>query len=230
MSKNYLIDFTDEEKKIIRSQFFPPSATSQDMQYCMSVAKELGLNPILKEIHFVERKAKINGQWVTKIEPMPGRNAWYKLAHNSGKFAGIESEAHIEDVPVFENGVWTVKPDLVATATVYRKDTDHPFKVKVAFHEYAQKTKDGDLTQFWKTKPETMLIKVAEVQALKKAFMVSGVYDESEIGDEIVAVGGESANTGGERAQVHQIEKQPDPFAGTMNAEIEEVSIDEIPA
>ena len=54
------------EKSIIRNQFFPPSATDLDMQYCMSVAKNFKLNPILKQIFFIERRSKINNQWVVK--------------------------------------------------------------------------------------------------------------------------------------------------------------------
>jgi len=184
--QQYKIDFTDEQKKVIRNQFFPPAATDSDMIYCMEVARSVGLNPILKEIYFVERKQNVNGRWVTRVEPMPGRNAWYKVAHLSGKFGGIESETHIENVPFFENGRWVEKPDLVATATVYRTDTDKPFTVKVAYHEYVQRTSKGEITSFWKNKPETMLKKVAEVQALRKAFSITGLYDEAEVGEEIV--------------------------------------------
>ena len=42
-----------ENKKIIRSQFFPPNATDGEMQYCIGVAKAFNLNPILKQIYFV---------------------------------------------------------------------------------------------------------------------------------------------------------------------------------
>jgi len=179
--KKYAIDFTPEEKKVIRAQFFPPSATDTDMQFCMTVAREMGLNPLLHEIYFVERRAKVNNQWVTKIEPMPGRNAWIKLAHASGKFAGMESDAKIERFPRFVDGKWVEEDDLVATAKVWRTDMKDPIVVKVNFSEYAQKTKDGNLTQFWREKPTTMLKKVAEVQALKKAFAVSGLYDPAEV-------------------------------------------------
>ena len=60
---------SQDEKKIIKAQFFPPNATDIDMIYCMKVAETFNLNPILKQIFFVERSANINGQWITKIEP-----------------------------------------------------------------------------------------------------------------------------------------------------------------
>ena len=184
---NALISFSDKEKLLIRKQFFPPSATIEDMQYCMGVAEQLGLNPILKQVYFVARKSNIAeyGQpanWVEKIEPLAGRDAFLTLAHRTGKFAGLECITEIKGKPSLKDGSWTIENDLVAIAKVFRTDTDKPFEVEVSYKEYVQKTKQGAVTKFWNEKPETMLKKVAESQALKKAFNVSGLYDESELG------------------------------------------------
>ena len=100
---------SDENKRIIRKQFFPPNATDSDMQYCIAVAKSFNLNPILKQIFFVERKAKINGEWHSKIEPLAGRDSFLTLAHRSGKFAGIKSDCFLKIKPVFVNGDWENK-------------------------------------------------------------------------------------------------------------------------
>jgi phage recombination protein Bet len=180
--KNYAIEFDDEQKRIIKDQFFPATATVQDMQYCMSVAKELGLNPILNEIYFVERKEKTDGgQWRTKIAPMAGRNAWLKLAHISGRFDRIESEAIIKLVPKFINGEWVDVKELVGIAKVYRTDREEPITHEVVYSEYVQKKQDGTPTKFWSEKPLTMIKKVAESQALRMAFNIAGIYDESEM-------------------------------------------------
>jgi len=178
-----LIEFDNEQKKIIRDQFFPPAATNEDMIYCMGVAKALGLNPILKEIYFVERKSQVNGQWVSKIEPLAGKNAFLKLAHMSGKFGGIETLTYLSETPKLIDGKWTVSSELMAKAIVTRSDFEMPFIVEVAYSEYVQKKRDGTPTKFWAEKPLTMLKKVASSQALREAFMVSGLYDESEIDD-----------------------------------------------
>jgi len=178
---NELIVFTDDEKKIIRDQFFPPTATAIEMQYCMNIAKNMGLNPILKEIFFVPRKAKVNGQWVEKIEPMLGRDSYLKVAHSINKFKGMETTTELKQVPNLVNGEWKQSSDLVATCKVWRKDSDMPFVVEVRYSEYVQKTKDGIITKFWKEKPDTMIKKVAESQALRKAFSINGAYSEDEI-------------------------------------------------
>ena len=171
---------SDENKKIIKNQFFPQSATVADMQYCIGVAKAFNLNPILKQIYFVPRRSNVNGQWIEKVEPLAGRDSFLTLAHRTGKFAGIESKVEIKETPIMVDGKWTRQNDLVATATVYRKDTERPFVVSVNYREYVQTNKDGKPTQFWASKPETMLKKVAESQVLRKAFDITGLYAEEE--------------------------------------------------
>ena len=171
---------TQENKKIIQTQFFPPNTTVSDMKYCMSVAKTFNLNPILKQIYFVPRRSNVNGQWIEKVEAVCGRDSYLTLAHRTGKFAGIESKVEIKETPIMVDGKWTRQNDLVATATVYRKDTERPFVVSVNYREYVQTNKDGKPTQFWASKPETMLKKVAESQVLRKAFDITGLYAEEE--------------------------------------------------
>ena len=180
-----LIEFNDDQKRIIKDQFFPPATTPADMQYCVNVAAELGLNPILKEIYFVERKAQINGQWHTKIEPMVGKAAWLKIAHNTGLLEGYEVDVNIEPTPTMIDGKWTMVDDLVATAIIHKKDSNIPFSISVSYSEYVARDRSGNVTKFWKDKPQTMLRKVALAQGLREAFNISGVYDESEINEEV---------------------------------------------
>lgn len=179
--KNEITTISNEDIAIIKKQFFPQNAQQDDVNYCLSVANSLGLNPIAKEIWFVERKANINGQWVTKIEPMAGRDSYIKVAHRSGKFGGIEAYTELRDVPVLNNGNWETKKDLVGIAKVYKVGIDKPFLSEVNYSEYVQKKKDNTPTKFWAEKPHTMIKKVAESQALRKAFNITGVYDDAEI-------------------------------------------------
>ena len=177
-----------ENKKIIRSQFFPPNASDAEMQYCIGVAKAFNLNPILKQIYFVPRRSKVDEQWIEKIEPLAGRDSFLTLAHRSGKFDGIESKVEIKETPVLKDGKWSRENDLVATAIVYKKGSDRPFIVSVNYREYVQKTAKGDITQFWRDKPETMLKKVAESQVLRKAFDITGLYAEEEYNQDVIDV------------------------------------------
>ena len=168
--------------EFIKKQFFPPNANPKDIEFCLKVAKELNLNPIKREIFFIERKSQVNGQWITKIEPLTSRDGFLTIAHRTGNFAGIKSWTEIKEVPKLVNGNWTVGTDLIAIAEVYRKDTNIPTVVEVEYSEYVQLKKDGTPTQFWSKMPKTMLKKVAESQALRKAFNISGIYGIEEMG------------------------------------------------
>lgn len=188
-----------EEKSVIDRQFFPHGASVDDKRFCMQVAEQLNLNPLLKQIYFVPRKTNIgtpqNPNWVEKVEPIAGRDSYLTLAHRTGQFAGIESYVKIESCPTLnDKGKWINEDDLVAYATVYKKGFDKPFTVSVRYTEYAQKTNKGEITKFWKEKPETMLKKVAESQVLRKAFNITGLYDESELGDNETSLNVNNAN------------------------------------
>ena len=189
---------TAEEMEVIKKQFFPHNATPTDIQYCMAVANRLGLNPLTKEVQFVGRRAQIKKEipssnpnnppriveeWAEKVDPMVGRDGYLAIAHKTGQFAGIETSSALKETPKMSpSGEWAYIKTLVATSKVWRRDTEMPFCVEVSFHEYAQTTKEGKLTKFWAEKPDTMLKKVAESQALRKAFNIHGVYSAEEMG------------------------------------------------
>jgi hypothetical protein len=61
----------------------------------------------------------------------------------------------------------------------------HPFEVEVALEEYQRKYGDSVPLEFriWETKPRTMIQKVAESQALRKAFSAFGLYSPEEFGE-----------------------------------------------
>jgi len=164
---NNALELTENEKLVIKNNFFPQNASNEDMRFCMSIANQFGLNPLLNQIYFVGRKSKVGNNWIEKVSPMVGRDGFLTIAHKSGRFAGIETKTTIKQVPIYENGEWIEKRDLVA----------------ICFNEYAGKTREGDLTKFWKEKGPTMLRKVAESQCLRKAFNVSGIYAEEELND-----------------------------------------------
>ena len=186
------IDFDKEQLAVIEAQFFPAGASKAEQQYCFSVAKELGLNPITKEIYFVPRKQKVgDNKWIMKIEPMCGRDGFLSIAHRSGQLAGIESSCCIKDVPQMVNGKWVTMPELVAECIVYRKDSKNKYVGQVNYSEYVQKTQDGKPTKFWAEKPETMIKKVAESQVLRKAFNIHGIYCPEEMGAGFVTEGGD---------------------------------------
>ena len=177
-----------EEKSVIDRQFFPHGASVDDKRFCMQVAEQLNLNPLLKQIYFVPRKTNIgtpqNPNWIEKVEPIAGRDSYLTLAHRTGQLESLERYSEIRAFPTMnEKGKWVLEDDLCGVSKIYKKGHATPFVTVVRYSEYVQKTNKGEVTKFWKEKPITMIEKVAESQNLRKAFNITGLYDESELSD-----------------------------------------------
>ena len=174
---------TNEEIAFVKKQFFPLQAKPDDIMFCLEVAKSYNLNPILRQIFFVPRKFKDDkGVWHEKVEPLVGRDGFLAIAHKMGNFGGIETTSVLKEVPCQTNGKWGMKQDLVGICKVFKKGCEKPFVVEVAYSEYVQRKANGEPTQFWASKPDTMIKKVAESQALRKAFNISGLMSLEEAG------------------------------------------------
>ena len=130
--------------------------TDNEFLLLMQLAKTYQLDPFAKQI------------WAVKYGNNPaaifcGRDGFLAIAHRSGKFDGMES------------GTRTDVDGLVGWCRVYRKDMSRPFEVEVSLSEYSTGK------NLWQTKPKTMICKVAESHALRRAFGISGLYAPEEI-------------------------------------------------
>ena len=213
---------TNDEIAFVKKQFFPLQAKPEDVMFCLEVAKQYNLNPILRQIFFVPRKFKDeNGAWHEKVEPLVGRDGFLAIAHKMGNFGGIETTSALKEVPCQTNGKWGMKQDLVGICKVFKKGCDKPFVVEVAYSEYVQKTRNGEPTAFWASKPDTMIKKVAESQALRKAFNISGLMSLEEVG-----VGTQNDSDSGVVIDTETIEAQTDVEAeNTMLATQEQAAL-----
>ena len=162
--------FSPDQEQMIRDSF-ANGATKQEFEMLITIAKTRRLNPILRQIHFVKRwdYQKQREVWSTQVS-IDGLRA---VAQRTGLYDG-------QDEPEFEyNG----KELRSAKVRVYRKDWNRPAVGVALFDEYAQRKKDGQLTQFWREKPHIMLAKCAEALAMRKAFPedLSGLYTPEEM-------------------------------------------------
>lgn len=159
------LEQVDPEKlKLIKSTI-AKDCTDTELSLLLYQADRLNLDPLQKQI------------WAVKFADKPalifvGRDGFLQFAHRSGQFDGMES------------GTKVVDGNIIGFARVYRKDMAHPISVEVDLKEYQRKyaaTVPQDF-RIWETKPKTMIQKVAESQALRRAFAISGVYSPEEIG------------------------------------------------
>lgn len=159
--------FSDARVQMIRDQI-ARDAPAHIFAAMIDIAKRRKLDPLARQISLI----KFGGQY-TIITTIDGYRA---LAEQTGQYAG-------SDAPVFTYSGETTEagkkaPD-TATVTVYKLINGHPypFSATVYFEEYSTGRNN------WSTMPRTMLAKVAESHALRKAFpaVMSGLYEESEM-------------------------------------------------
>lgn len=152
-----------EEKAELIKSICAKDCTAAEFGLLCHLAVTYQLDPLARQI------------WAVKVPGYPaqifaGRDGYLAIAHRSGVFDGMESGTRKDD----ETG------ELVGWAKVYRKDVSHPFSEEVYFGEYARGL-ESDKKSLWKDKPRTMIQKVAEAQALRKAFSISGLYSPEEM-------------------------------------------------
>ncbi|MDD4354240.1 MAG: phage recombination protein Bet [Candidatus Nanoarchaeia archaeon] len=153
-----ITDWKDDLKLV--KDLTAKTCSDSEFKLLLHMANEYGLNPLKREI------------WAVKYGYAPAqifvsRDGFLSIAHKSGQFNGMNT---VFNEVESDDG----KKDLTATCTVYRKDMDNPIKVTVYFSEY------NSNQSIWKSKPRTMLQKVSESQALRRAFNIDGVYSPEE--------------------------------------------------
>jgi len=116
----------------------------------LQIAKAYNLNPFKREIYCTK--------YGSTFSIIVGYESYIKRAERSGLLNGWKTET-------IGSGL-----DLKAIVTIYRKDFAMPFVHEVHFSEYVQNKSDGTPNVFWKTKPVTMIKKVAISQAFRMCF------------------------------------------------------------
>ncbi len=148
--------WSEKEVSLIKS-IAAPKCNDEEFGLLMYQARVLNLDPLQRQIWAIK---------YTDNKPASifvGRDGYLAIAHQSGQFDGIESGSNIKD------------GDTIGWAKVYRKDMTRPICVEVSLKEYDKH--QGN----WNTMPRTMIQKVAESQALRRAFNISGVYSPEEL-------------------------------------------------
>lgn len=189
MSKEIaLVNFNEDQINLIKSQI-APKATDSELQLFLYQAKRTGLDPLTRQIYAIHRnvKEKEFGKdvWKQKMSIQTSIDGFRVIAERSGDYAG-------QDEPIFtEEGNKLISCKVAVYR--FRNDMRYPAAVGVAYwSEYVQTDNEGRPSGLWKKMPHTMLAKVAEALALRKAYPqdLSGLYtsDEMNQADEIKIV------------------------------------------
>lgn len=151
--------------------------TQRDVVNFMATCKALGANPYLGDVYLVKYSAGENAQI------MAGKNYYTRVAVSiptyDGMAAGIVCVTQAGEV-VYRSGSLAMPGDtcIGGWCEVHDKRWTHPVRAEVAMDEY------NAHRSLWKSKPLTMIRKVALVQALREAYpdRFAGTYDASEMG------------------------------------------------
>lgn len=135
--------------------------SSEQFMLMLELAKRYKLDPFARQI------------WATPAGIFIGRDGFLALAHASGNFDGMETTFEEQGGKLFS-----------ATCTVYHKKMNHPIRVTVRYDEFYRPTPPGKKPGAWDKMPYVMLQKCAEAHALRRAFCVTGLYDEAEFPQE----------------------------------------------
>lgn len=167
--------WSPEDIGVIRSTV-AKGITTSELCFFLNVAKSAGLNPFNKEI-WCYKDGRGN------LIVFAGRDGFLKKAQSNPLFNGIrsavicENDEHEIDIP---NGIIHHKIKfgnrgkiLGAYAIVYRKDGESTIEL-AAFDAYNRNN------NIWKKFPESMIKKVAESAALKKAMGITGISSEHD--------------------------------------------------
>lgn len=228
-SANYMVN--GEEVKLsfatVKNYLVRGNVAVSDQEVVMFInwCKFEKLNPWLNEAYLVKYDSAKPAQNVT------GKVAFMKRAEEHPMYDGYKAGLIIgrDGEVVEEEGSFSLKGDVVlgAWAEVYRKDRAHPIRERVSMEEYNL----GQST--WKSKPKTMIRKVALVHALREAFplQLADMYVDEEIEDAVVIDDKQEAKKKEANSKPLKFQEDKPPVEEIQDAQIisEAVNVDEEP-
>lgn len=160
----------------------PEAVTDQEVTMFLQLCRYQRLNPFLREAYLI----KYGNEPATIVT---GKTVFEKRAAKNELFNGMESGIYVvgkdEEIKTRTGSMKLPGETIVGGwAKVHRKDWEIPVEVSVSLEEYVGRKKNGEVNRQWASKPGTMIVKVAETQALRKAFPddFEGLYDAAEFG------------------------------------------------
>lgn len=172
----------------------------------ISICRENKLNPFVGDAYLVKYDKNSPAQMVT------ARDAFMKRAEAGQGYEGFQSGVIVirDGKAVQEEGAFFLPGDTLigGWAIVYRSDRKFPYTQRVRLQEY----NTGRST--WAGKPATMIQKVAEAQAFRKAYPMNmaGLYTPEEMPEEQTQPEEKpEANKAVPQFREEAPEQQPDP-------------------
>lgn len=180
-----------EQIALIRSTV-ANGATAEQTALFLEVAAKYDLDPFLREV-WCAVPMRQGVPDTSKVLIMVGRDGFLKVAQRSGEFGGIAGDVVYagDDFRVTRrNGATEVEHSygadrgrdvpIGAWALVWRTTVEHPFYFFAPWEQYVPA--NASSYSPWTKQRNAMILKVAEVNALRRAFGITGIYEPGEVG------------------------------------------------
>lgn len=159
------------------------NVSDQEVMMFIKLCQGQQLNPFTREAYLVKY-----GSQAASI--VVGKDTFTRRAENNQDYKGSKSGIIVINMNGqldYREGTFYMKnrnEELVGgwARVFFKSDKTEVFNT-VSLDEYIGKKKDGEITSMWKSKPATMIRKVALVQALREAFpnALNQMYTEEEM-------------------------------------------------
>ena len=167
-------DEIDVTPSLLRQLFNAHDASDVEIFHFIKLCQAQKLNPFLGEAYLIKYSQNASAAFVV------GKSTFTQRAEENPNFAGVSSGVIVQrGEEVLElPGSFHLRTDalLGGWCKVYRKDREVNIHKTVTIQEY------NTSLNVWKSKPATMIEKVALVQGLREAFptALAGLYDQAE--------------------------------------------------
>lgn len=166
--------YRKEQVDIIR-ETVAKDANDLELHWFLTVAKQVQLDPLRKQIYFIKRSGRPTMQ--TSIDGLRS------IAHRTGSYAGMDEIKYDNGYSHAQLVMEGASQPLVATATVYKFVQGHrvSFTASAGWAEYYPGR--GTQSTMWDKMPFGQLGKCAEAKALRMAFPedLGGLYTDDEM-------------------------------------------------
>lgn len=169
------LSYSKEQIELIKKQI-APDATPDELKLFLYQAQRTGLDALSRQIYCIHRNVKQGNGWAKKMTIQTSIDGFRVIAERTGNYGGQSEPTFVE-----KDGKL-----LYCKVSVFRFHNDVRYEASVGiayWDEYCQTNNEGKAIGLWAKMPHTMLSKVAEALALRKAYPqdLSGLYTGDEM-------------------------------------------------